>query len=126
MKEITVNIAQDFSKYPGGRYRADGEFSGERFRDDLPDRIRFDLDGPWNTLEEAEEYGKQFFSSPQTRNDQFCVIKRGKFSIDGSPLAIMIEANPPIVAVFVYQDGFWRRDDGLVPVEQQVMEGGNS
>ena len=31
----TINIANDFSRYPAGRYRADGKFSGAAFRDDL-------------------------------------------------------------------------------------------
>jgi hypothetical protein len=30
-----IEIANDFSRYPCGRYRDDGEFSAERFRDDL-------------------------------------------------------------------------------------------
>jgi STAS-like domain of unknown function (DUF4325) len=30
-----ISVADDFSKYPGGRYKTDGEFSGERFRDDI-------------------------------------------------------------------------------------------
>lgn len=30
-----INVAEDFSRYPGGRYRDDGEHSGEEFRDDF-------------------------------------------------------------------------------------------
>ena len=30
-----ISIANDFSRYPAGRYRDDGSDSGERFRDDL-------------------------------------------------------------------------------------------
>lgn len=30
-----IKIATDFSRYPGGRYRRLGKFSGEEFRDDL-------------------------------------------------------------------------------------------
>jgi len=33
-KDITISIARNFSKYPAGRYRTDGEVSGEAFRDD--------------------------------------------------------------------------------------------
>lgn len=29
----TVSIAEDFTKYPGGRYRKNGKGSGEEFRD---------------------------------------------------------------------------------------------
>lgn len=30
-----INVAEDFTRYPGGRYREDGEHSGEEFRDDV-------------------------------------------------------------------------------------------
>lgn len=30
-----ITVAEDFSRYPGGRYRQDGQFSGEEFRDDF-------------------------------------------------------------------------------------------
>jgi hypothetical protein len=35
MSEMVLSIAQDFSPFPGGRYRADGPYSGERFRDEF-------------------------------------------------------------------------------------------
>jgi hypothetical protein len=38
---IEVHLAADFSRYLGGRYRADGPWSGQQFRDDMLVR-RFD------------------------------------------------------------------------------------
>ena len=45
MNEVRINIANDFSKYPAGRFKEDGEFSAERFRDDLliPKMQEYDL-----------------------------------------------------------------------------------
>lgn len=47
-----LNIAQDFSRYPAGRYKDDGPYSGEEFRDDIliplmnkGDKVIISLDG---------------------------------------------------------------------------------
>ncbi len=65
--EYKIFIAKDFSETPGPRYKKDGEYSGEQFRDKilLPkfkecsdnDKVIIDLDGgygyPSSFLEEA-------------------------------------------------------------------------
>ena len=61
MEQTVINIEKQFSKYPAGRYKADGPYSGERFRDDflLPalktqgGRVVVELDG-------ARGYGSSF------------------------------------------------------------------
>ncbi len=77
MKELTININKDFSKYIGGRERRISQFSGEDFRKRFLDnnftkydRIHIELDGvlgyPWDFLDEvfgviAKRYGKEKF-----------------------------------------------------------------
>ena len=74
----TINIAADYTKYPGARYKSDGPFSGEDFRERFLDPLFSDikddseitiiLDGPsgyaTSFLEEAfgglaRKYGKE-------------------------------------------------------------------
>lgn len=52
MSMTQINVSKDFSEYPAGRYRDDGEFSGEVFREDLLvpkleiyDVVEINLDG---------------------------------------------------------------------------------
>lgn len=60
MKVKTINIANEFSKVPYGRYPDDGDYSGERFRNEylVPslndyDKVIIELDG-------ARGYGSSF------------------------------------------------------------------
>ncbi|WP_313450493.1 STAS-like domain-containing protein [Stutzerimonas kunmingensis] len=60
MSVAQLVVTKRFSEYPAGRYRADGSFSGEVFREDLlvpllakHDEVHIDLDG-------AMGYGSSF------------------------------------------------------------------
>lgn len=33
--DISIDMQRDFSRYPAGRYKTDGPYSGEKFRDEL-------------------------------------------------------------------------------------------
>lgn len=77
MKELTINISKEFSRYIGGREKRIAKFSGEEFRErfldenvDRYDTIRIELDGvlgyPWDFLDEtfgsmARKLGKEKF-----------------------------------------------------------------
>lgn len=77
MKELSINISKDFSRYIGPREKKIAEFSGENFRErflddnfDKYDRITIELDGvlgyPWDFLDEvfgviARRHGREAF-----------------------------------------------------------------
>lgn len=61
----TINVASQFSRYPGGRFRTDGHYSAQRFRDDLlvpalfaVSEVRVELDG---TLGYASSFLEEAF-----------------------------------------------------------------
>lgn len=92
MKELTINIAADFSKYIGGRERRIADFSGEEFRErflddnfEKYDRITVELDGtlgyPVDFLDEtfgtmARRHGAEAFWA------KFNLVARNNFYID--------------------------------------------
>jgi hypothetical protein len=50
-EKVTINVGVDYSRYPVGRYRDDGDTNGERFREDYlrpklaaGDHVRIELD----------------------------------------------------------------------------------
>lgn len=58
--KTNINVAKDFSPNPAGRFPSDGEFSGQRFREELllpalktNEKITIDFDG-------TEGYGSSF------------------------------------------------------------------
>jgi predicted oxidoreductase len=60
MKKSIISVAQQFSRFPAGRVRTDGDFSGERFREEFivpalvdQGRVSIELDG-------AAGYGSSF------------------------------------------------------------------
>lgn len=92
MKELTINIARDFSRYIGGRERRIADFSGEEFRErflddnfEKYDRITVELDGtlgyPIEFLEEtfgvmASRYGAEAFWK------KFNLVARNEFYLE--------------------------------------------
>ena len=60
MTEKTIKIADDFSPFPGGRFRTDGPNSGERFRDELLIPALTEFDQVLVILDGTEGFGSSF------------------------------------------------------------------
>lgn len=60
MKMAKINISHDFSEYPAGRYKADGPYSGEAFRDDILTPALNENDVVEITFDGAMGYGSSF------------------------------------------------------------------
>jgi hypothetical protein len=84
MKTVSLSVARDYSRTPGARYRWQGPFSGEEFRDYLAiklqdaEKIVIDLDGTRgfgsSFLEEA--FGGLVRIARQLKLDKNTVIHR--------------------------------------------------
>ena len=58
---IKLRVAEDFSRTPAGRYRSDGRWSGEAFREDhLAPALRSTDQGVVVYLDGVEGYGSSF------------------------------------------------------------------
>lgn len=55
-----IDVGADFSRYPGGRYRSNGRFSGEEFRDECLLPALADGDAVTIALDSAIGYGSSF------------------------------------------------------------------
>jgi hypothetical protein len=60
MKHVKIDICKDFSLLPFGRYRADGGYSGERFRSELLCPAIKDNDKVTIVLDGVFAYGSSF------------------------------------------------------------------
>lgn len=94
MSMTTLAIARDFSEYPAGRYRVDGAFSGEVFRDDLLEPTLREYDVVEVNLDGSMGYGSSFLEEAfggLVRLGKFtgeALHKKLKFHYEEDPLVI--------------------------------------
>lgn len=86
-----INIAKDFSKYPGGRYHTDGPYSGEKFREEIlapsldnNEIVTIDLDG-------ALGYGSSFLEEAFGG-----LVRLGYFSRERVKSALRLISSDPV------------------------------
>ena len=61
MPSKTINVGRDFSRYPAGRYKSDGPYNGEKFREDfLLPALRGSEHEIIIEFDEARGYGSSF------------------------------------------------------------------
>ncbi len=60
MKKKTINISRDFSPYPAGRYKNDGKYTGEGFRDNFLKKALKNNDVVTVELDGTLGYGSSF------------------------------------------------------------------
>jgi len=73
MNKHTIDFARDFTNRPFGRYRSDGEHSGEAFRDDILAPALRQYDHVTLDLGSANPYGSSFLEGV------FCGLGRKHF-----------------------------------------------
>lgn len=96
MKEKTIVIGTDFSDTPGGRYRDDGPYSGEIFRDDylVPalkenDKVVVDISG-------VEGYGSSFLEEVFGG-----LVRLGVFTKEEIGNKLLVKSSDPSKACFL-------------------------
>jgi len=77
IKKIKYNFAKEFTKYPGGRYKKLGDFSGEEFREKVLEPL-FQKD---DTILELDTSGVIGSFSPSFLDEAFGAIAR-KYGVD--------------------------------------------
>jgi len=103
---MKISIAKDFSEVPAGRFVADGEFSGERFRNEFlrpalvaaapGEKLEIDIDG-------TAGYGSSFLE------EVFGGLVRSGFSAEDLHRRVTIVSQDP--AFSMYRTAIWRYID---------------
>lgn len=87
MKEIVINIAKEFSRYPAGRYLADGPANGEKFREEFLVPILREKNKAIIFMDGTRGYGSSFLE------EAFGGLRRAGYSIDLLKQSFQFEAS---------------------------------
>ena len=96
---MEYSIAKSFSKYPAGRFRSDGDYSGERLRDEvLVPKLR-ELDPVVVDITGTEGFGSSFLE------EAFGGLVRAGWSLGQLEAKLEIKADKPTE---FYKKAIWR------------------
>jgi hypothetical protein len=97
----TINIAEDYSLTPLGRYPTDGQYSGERFREKfLKDALAADSEVPVD-IDGTEGYGSSFVEEAFGG-----LILKGYFTADQLKSRLPVASKDPEFGI--YRDAIWK------------------
>jgi len=98
MSPTVINLARDFSATPGGRFRTDGPYTGERFREDLL----------WPTLRKSEQVvvqldGVEGFGSSFLEEAFGGLVREGYLSAETVKKKLTIETTDPAWSMEIWE-----------------------
>ena len=99
-----IFIGRDFSDTPLGRYPEDGEFSGERFREQILAPALKSSPQVKVTIDDAEGYGSSFLEEAFGG-----LVRKGYFRADELKQRLHIECKDP--DYLIYRDLIWKYID---------------
>jgi len=88
---MNISIAKDFSDVPSGRYHTDGDWTGQKFREDflIPNLEKADTDHPVVVnINGTEGYGSSFLEEAFGG-----LVRNSKYSKEDISRLLKIEAN---------------------------------
>ena len=106
MSDKTIEIARDFSKFPAGRYRSDGPYSGEVFRKDFLEPAIENYDQVNIKIDNVSSFGSSFLE------EAFGGLIRDGYTKEFLSKKLNIQAETPIYMSFKREIEGYLRNGG--------------
>jgi hypothetical protein len=116
---MQIDMAEQFSAYPSGRYPADGTFNGERFREEfLLPALSAARDSHGNKVEVNID-GVRTFGSSFLEEAFAGLIRKGLFSKQDLVEYLSVTCSKPHLAIF--RDSIWNYIEEAKPEPVNVI-----
>ncbi len=107
MKKCTLKIAEEFTKFPAGRFIDDGRFSGERFREEFLVPKLKEYDTVVIYLDGVKGYGSSFLEESFGG-----LVRKGYFSADDLKKKLEIVSDDSIFKSYITEIWGYINDAG--------------